>query len=113
MNTLLLILLLLAMGATAYVLVRGVMNMASGKIAFIALCSSPDCVRWHSSTKTKRFPFAVNPCGSAFLTSSTYAATSPTSSPSSRRPNLWTSEQISHGVFALSCAIKSAPLFVR
>ena len=31
MNTLLLILLLLAMGATAYVLVRGVMNMASGK----------------------------------------------------------------------------------
>ena len=31
MNTLLLILLLLAMGATAYVLVRGVMNMASGR----------------------------------------------------------------------------------
>ena len=31
MNTLLLILLVLAMGATAYVLVRGVMNMASGK----------------------------------------------------------------------------------
>jgi len=31
MNTLLLILLLLAMAATAYVLVRGVMLMASGK----------------------------------------------------------------------------------
>ena len=31
MNTLLIILLLLAMGATAYVLVRGVMAMASGK----------------------------------------------------------------------------------
>ena len=31
MNTFLLILLLLAMAATAYVLVRGVMNMASGK----------------------------------------------------------------------------------
>ncbi len=31
MNTLLLILLLAAMAATAYVLVRGVMNMASGK----------------------------------------------------------------------------------
>ena len=31
MNTILLILLLLAMGATAYVLIRGVMNMASGR----------------------------------------------------------------------------------
>jgi hypothetical protein len=31
MNTILVILLLLAMGATAYVLVRGVMAMASGK----------------------------------------------------------------------------------
>ena len=31
MNTLLIILLLLVMGATAYVLVRGVMAMASGK----------------------------------------------------------------------------------
>lgn len=31
MNTLLTILLLLAMGATAYVLIRGVMAMASGK----------------------------------------------------------------------------------
>jgi hypoxia induced protein len=31
MNTLLIILLVLAMGATAYVLVRGVMLMASGK----------------------------------------------------------------------------------
>jgi hypothetical protein len=31
MNTFLIILLLLAMGATAYVLVRGVMAMASGK----------------------------------------------------------------------------------
>ena len=31
MNTLLIILLVLAMGATAYVLVRGVMGMASGK----------------------------------------------------------------------------------
>lgn len=31
MNTVLLILLLLAMAATAYVLVRGVMSMASGK----------------------------------------------------------------------------------
>jgi hypothetical protein len=31
MNTILLVLLLLAMGATAYVLVRGVMAMASGK----------------------------------------------------------------------------------
>lgn len=31
MNTILIILLLLAMGATAYVLVRGVMAMASGK----------------------------------------------------------------------------------
>ena len=31
MNTLLIILLVLAMGATAYVLVRGVMAMASGK----------------------------------------------------------------------------------
>jgi hypothetical protein len=31
MNTILLILLLAAMGATAYVLVRGVMAMASGK----------------------------------------------------------------------------------
>lgn len=31
MSTILLILLLLAMGATAYVLIRGVMNMASGK----------------------------------------------------------------------------------
>lgn len=31
MNTLLIILLLLAMGATAYVLVRGVIAMASGK----------------------------------------------------------------------------------
>jgi len=31
MNTLLIILLLAAMGATAYVLVRGVMAMASGK----------------------------------------------------------------------------------
>ena len=32
MNTLLIIALLLAMGATAYVLVRGVMAMASGKV---------------------------------------------------------------------------------
>lgn len=32
MNTLLIILLLLAMGATAYVLVRGVIAMASGKV---------------------------------------------------------------------------------
>jgi len=31
MNTILIILLLLAMGATAYVLIRGVMAMASGK----------------------------------------------------------------------------------
>ena len=31
MNTILLILLLLAMAATAYVLVRGVVNMASGR----------------------------------------------------------------------------------
>ena len=31
MNTILIILLVLAMGATAYVLVRGVMAMASGK----------------------------------------------------------------------------------
>ena len=31
MNVILLILLLLAMGATAYVLIRGVMNMASGR----------------------------------------------------------------------------------
>ena len=31
MNTLLIILLVLAMGATAYVLIRGVMGMASGK----------------------------------------------------------------------------------
>jgi hypothetical protein len=31
MNTVLIILLLLAMGATAYVLIRGVMAMASGK----------------------------------------------------------------------------------
>ena len=31
MKTILLILLVLAMGATGYVLVRGVMNMASGK----------------------------------------------------------------------------------
>ena len=31
MNTILIILLLIAMGATAYVLVRGVMAMASGK----------------------------------------------------------------------------------
>ena len=31
MNTILVILLILAMGATAYVLVRGVMAMASGK----------------------------------------------------------------------------------
>ena len=31
MNTLLIILLVLAMAATAYVLVRGVMNMASGQ----------------------------------------------------------------------------------
>ena len=31
MNTLLIILLVVAMAATAYVLVRGVMNMASGK----------------------------------------------------------------------------------
>jgi ABC-type nickel/cobalt efflux system permease component RcnA len=31
MNTVLIILLVLAMGATAYVLVRGVMGMASGK----------------------------------------------------------------------------------
>lgn len=32
MNTLLIILLVVAMGATAYVLVRGVMAMASGKV---------------------------------------------------------------------------------
>ena len=32
MNTVLLILLVLAMGATAYVLVRGVIAMASGKV---------------------------------------------------------------------------------
>ena len=40
-------------------------------------------------------------------------ATSPSSSPSSLPPNLWTSEQISHGVVALSVAIRSAPLLVR
>ena len=32
MNTLLIILLVLAMGATAYVLIRGVVAMASGKV---------------------------------------------------------------------------------
>ncbi len=35
---------------------------------------------------------------------------SPTSSPSSLPPNLWMSEQTSHGVVALSVAIRSAPL---
>jgi type I site-specific restriction-modification system R (restriction) subunit len=41
------------------------MNMAFGRIAFIASFRSPDWVRWHSSTKTKRFPLAAKPGGSA------------------------------------------------
>jgi len=39
-------------------------------MTFMALCSSPDWVRWHSSTNTKRFPFAENPGGNAFFSSS-------------------------------------------
>ena len=36
-------------------------RMAPGRIAFIALCSLPDWVRWHSSTKTKISPAAWEP----------------------------------------------------
>ena len=51
--------------------------------------------------------------GNAFFTSSMYPGMSPTSSPSSLPPNLWTSEHNSHGVVAFSLAIRSAPLLVQ
>jgi hypothetical protein len=89
------------------------MNTAPGRIAFMASCRSPDWVRWHSSTNTKRLPLALKPLGSAFFSSSTKLLMSPVPSPSSLPPNLWMSEQSSHGAVALSVAIRSAPDFVR
>ena len=41
-------------------------KVASGKINFIAWCSLPDCVRWHSSTNTKKSPFTKKSEGRDF-----------------------------------------------
>jgi len=49
------------------------MNSAFGKMAFMALCRSPDWVRWHSPTNTYKSPLALNPGGS-FLMASMNAA---------------------------------------
>ena len=39
------------------------MNIAPGSSCFIASCILPDCVRWASSTKTKRLPLAAKSVG--------------------------------------------------
>ena len=44
---------------------------AFGRTAFIASWSSPECVRWHSSTKTVIFPLGEKSCGNAALRSFT------------------------------------------
>lgn len=88
------------------------MVIAPGSSAFIASCSLPDWVRWHSSTKTKTSPLARKPLGRPCLISATKASMSlsPISSPA---PNLWISEPISHSWLALSTCTRSAPLLVR
>ena len=86
-------------------------NIASGRSSFIAACSFPDCVRWHSSTKTKNLPFGAKSSGRIFLSSSmNFSIESPAPD---GLPNLWISEQISDSVSVLSCETRSAPLLVR
>jgi hypothetical protein len=70
------------------------MNIALGRIAFMALCSLPDWVRWHSSTKTKSRPWLEVRAAGCDSDSSMKLSTSPSSLP----PNLWISEQSSHSV---------------
>ncbi len=89
MNTLLVILLVLAMGATVYVLVRGVIAMASGKdvtgeqqqkwmrkrvmfqalaiiivVAILALAAPPAADAWSGSTRSTRAPATTAKPGS-------------------------------------------------
>ena len=73
-------------------------RVASGSRAFIASCSLPDWVRWHSSTNTNRLPLARKPLGRWLRISRMKASTSP----SSETPNLWISEAISHSSLRLS-----------
>ena len=84
-------------------------RVASGSSSRIASWSFPDCVRWHSSTKTKTSPCARNSRGRCRRMSSTKTSTSP----SSVTPNLWMSEQTSHSPRAPSTRTRSAPLLVR
>jgi hypothetical protein len=89
------------------------MKVAFGRMSLMASCRSPDCVRWHSSTKTKRSPLAAKSRGSARFSSAMYSGMSPTSSPSSLPPNLWMREHTSQGTLAFRVATRSAPLLVR
>ena len=92
-------------------------NSASGNRLFIAPCSLPDWVRWHSSTNTNSWPLGLKSEGKlrriSAIKSSELPSSSSSDSPSGVRPNLCTSEQISQGLWACRRATRSAPLLVR
>ena len=80
--------------------------MAFFIIAFITLCSLPDWVRWHSSTKTNISPTVfVGPLFNSSINSSKFST--------SLLPNLCTSEHNNRGSVLPNCSIKSLPLVVR
>ena len=85
------------------------MKTALGIIAFITRCSLPLCVRWHSSTKTNTSPTVGLGCAFQLLDELRRISSSSTS----LRPNLWTSEQSRRGFAWPSCLIRSRPLLVR
>ena len=82
------------------------MKTALGISAFIARCSLPLWVRWHSSTKTNTSPTVGLGCASSSLMKASKSSTS-------LRPNLWTSEQSRRGLAWPSWLIRSRPLLVR
>ena len=96
-------------------------------IFFMARLNTPPCVRWHSSTNTKRSPLALNPAGSCSATCSMYCATVgfPASFRSMAdrffpcpffprtRPNLLTIVVTSQSRLPSSVRIRSAPLVTR
>ena len=88
-------------------------KIASGISIFIASCSLPDCVLWHSSTNTTTLPFTSNFPALRFI-SSRYVLMVPSSLSSSAPflPNLCTSEHMSEYLALFNFSSKSAPLFV-
>ena len=82
------------------------MNTALGIIAFIARCSLPLWVRWHSSTNTNTSPTVGLGCASSSLMKASKSSTP-------LLPNLWTSEQSRRGLAWPSWLIRSRPLLVR